>query len=60
MDQPKHFILAGRLVGEDDGWVDCVCGWHFQGTIKASHEAGEEHMRANDAVFDIMTPQSVK
>jgi len=40
----EHFVLAGRLIGADEGWVDCVCGWHFSGTVKESREQGEKHL----------------
>ena len=41
----EHFVLAGRLIGTDEGWVDCVCGWHHYGTVVESREEGERHMR---------------
>lgn len=43
--QQKHLVLVGRLVGTDEGWVDCTCGWHFEGTIQAARSVGEEHMK---------------
>lgn len=45
----EHFILKGRLVGTDDGWADCVCGWHYEGTVKGSIEEGERHLKENEA-----------
>lgn len=46
----EHFILKGRLVGTDEGWADCICGWHYEGTVKGSIEAGERHLKENEPI----------
>lgn len=40
----EHFILIGRLVGTDEGWADCICGWHYEGLVDDTRKAGDEHL----------------
>jgi len=45
----EHFILKGRLVGTDQGWADCTCGWHIEGTLKDVLAAGLDHQETEKA-----------
>jgi|KBSMisStandDraft_5_1062788.scaffolds.fasta_scaffold88252_2 hypothetical protein len=45
----KHFLMYGRLIGENDAWVSCACGWEESASVRDIKMVGELHL--NQAAF---------